>query len=79
MGQEDAESYLEGRSGVFLQKAFQAMVAQMPIGVTYKECMISEEVCTLVVADSTGKEIALSVGRVALVGAVIRLVSPGQM
>ena len=78
MGQEDAESYLEERSGVFLQGAFQAMVAKMPIGAIYKECSISEEVCTLVIADTSGKEFALSVGRVALVGAVIRLVSPGN-
>ena len=76
MGQADAEAYLEGRSGAHLQKAFQRMVEKVPQGAMYQECSISEEVCTLVVTTPEGAEIPLAVGRVALVGAVIRLVSP---
>ena len=76
MGQADAEAYLEGRTGAFLQKAFQRLVEKVPSGSIYQECSISEEVCTLVVTPPEGEEISLAVGRVALVGAVIRLVSP---
>ena len=76
MGQREAEAYLEQRTGRSLQEAFRAMAAKIPQGATYQECSISEEVCTLVVGRPDGEKATIVVGRVALVGAVIRLLSP---
>jgi len=75
MGQEEAESYLESRTGPRLEKAFRHLVTQVPVGASYKECIITEEVCYIDLLCSDGSEQRLHIGRVALVGAVIRLVS----
>ena len=78
MGQEEAESYLESRTGPRLEKAFRHLVTQVPVGASYKECIITEEVCYIDLLCSDGSEQRLNIGRVALVGAVIRLVSPSS-
>ena len=70
--------YLEGRTGSKLQEAFKRLVGQVPVGAQYQGCIIQEEVCVLQVEGSDGQELVIQVGRVALVGAVIRLVSPSS-
>jgi len=77
-GEAGVDVYLENRTGPKLQEAFKRLVGQVPVGAQYQGCVIQEEVCVVQVLASDGKEHVLTVGRVALVGAVIRLVSPAS-
>ena len=78
-GEAGVGVYLEGRTGPKLQDAFKRLVGQVPVGAQYQGCMVQEEICVLQVTGSDGQEVSLEVGRVALVGAVIRLVSPASV
>jgi hypothetical protein len=75
-GEAGVEVYLEGRSATKLESALEDLATKIPIGAQYQSCIIQEEICRLQVRASDGQELDLAVARVALVGAVIRLVSP---
>jgi hypothetical protein len=75
-GEAGVGVYLEGRSASKLETALKELIGKIPVGAQYKSCIIQEEICRLQVVGSDGQELDLAVARVALVGAVSRLVSP---
>lgn|GEM_PF-2215944 len=77
-GPEGVQTYLEDRDRRKLEGAFRVLAEQIPVGSQYESSQIQEEVCILTVVGSDGAEIQMPVGRVALVGAVIRLVNPPE-
>jgi len=77
-GAAGVEVYLEARTGSKLAASMEALARRVPVGAQYRGCYIKEEVCHLQLLGSDGGELTLPAGRVALVGAVIRLVSPAS-
>jgi hypothetical protein len=75
-GEAGVGVYLEGRSANKLESALKDLAAKVPIGAQYQSCIIQEEICRLQLKTSDGQDLDLAVARVALIGAVIRLVSP---
>lgn len=75
-GEAGVGVYLEGRSAAKLEFALKDLTAKIPVGAQYQSCIIQEEICRLQLLASGGQKLDLPVARVALVGAVIRLVSP---
>jgi len=75
-GEAGVGVYLEGRSANKLESALKDLAAKVPIGAQYQSCIIQEEICRLQLKASDGQDLDLAVARVALIGAVIRLVSP---
>ncbi len=75
-GEAGVGVYLEGRSAGKLETSLKELIEKIPVGAQYQSCIIQEEICRLQFVASDGQELDLAVARVALVGAVIRLVSP---
>jgi hypothetical protein len=75
-GEAGVGVYLEGRSAAKLESSLKELTAKIPVGSQYNACIVQEEICRLQVTASDGQVLDLPVARVALVGAVIRLVSP---
>ena len=78
-GPVGVQTYLEDRDRRKLEAAFTGLANNIPVGAQYQSSQIQEEICILTVVGSDDAEIQIPVGRVALVGAVIRLVNPPEI
>ena len=77
MGDADGAAYLKNRSPEVFELAFDSLFDRMPAGVRYeKGNLSSSDVVELWVLDSTGMRHRIPVGKVANIGAIMRLVSP---
>lgn len=77
MGDADGAAYLKNRSPEVFELAFDSLVDRMPAGVRYEKGNLSSlDVVELWVLDPTGMRHRIPVGKVANIGAVMRLISP---
>lgn len=79
LGADQANTYISERSHSELEAACERLSRQLPSGTSYLKTEVTPtHVCVLHIAQPDGTGQALTVGSVAKVGAVLRLVRPAE-